>query len=76
MNRRESLRILTGAIGASMWGGGFAAAVGDLVGWADVTLLDGRMLPATALERRVVVVETWASWCPLCARQNTYFQEL
>ena len=76
MNRRESLGMLTGAIGASMWSAGFAAAVGGLVRWADVTLLDGRVLPATALEGRVVVVEIWASWCPFCARQNPHFQEL
>jgi thiol-disulfide isomerase/thioredoxin len=76
MNRRESLRILTGAIGASIWRAGFAAAARDLVRWTDVTLLDGRVLPATALEGRVVVVETWASWCPFCARQNPHFQEL
>ena len=76
MNRRESLRMLIGAVGASTGRAAFAAAVGDLVQWADVTLLDGRVLPATALEGRVVVVETWASWCPFCARQNPHFQEL
>ena len=76
MNRRESLRILAGTIGASAWGEGLAAAIGDPVAWTDVTLLDGRVLPATALKGRVVVVETWASWCPFCARQNPHFQEL
>jgi len=76
MNRRGSLRLLTGAIGVSMWRAGFAAAERDLVRWTDVTLLDGRVLPATALEGRVVVVEIWASWCPFCARQNPHFQEL
>jgi thiol-disulfide isomerase/thioredoxin len=76
MNRRESLRILAGAIGAPVCGDGHAAAIGGLVGWTDVTLLDGRLLPATGLKGRVVVVETWASWCPFCARQNPHFQEL
>ena len=79
MNRRESLRILAGAIGtmgAAIGREVRAAAIGDRVDWADVTLLDGRVLPAKALEGRPVVVETWASWCPFCARQNPHFQAL
>ena len=76
MNRRQSLQIVAAALGAAVCGDVFAAAIGDRVEWADVTLLDGRVLPATALRGRVVVVETWASWCPFCARQNPHFQEL
>lgn len=44
--------------------------------WRNVTLLDGRTLPASALAGRVVVVEFWASWCPFCARQNPVLQQL
>jgi thiol-disulfide isomerase/thioredoxin len=76
MNRRQSIRLVAGAIGATLAGTGLAAAIGDPVAWADVTLLDGRVLPASSLTGRVVVVETWASWCPFCARQNPHFQEL
>jgi thiol-disulfide isomerase/thioredoxin len=76
MNRRQSLHLVAGAIGAAVSGAGRAAAIGARVDWADVTLLDGRVLPATALKGRVVVVETWASWCPFCARQNPHFQAL
>jgi thiol-disulfide isomerase/thioredoxin len=76
MNRRESLGILAGAIGTAAWGTVFAAAVGDRVEWRDVTLLDGRTLPASALTGRVVVVEIWASWCPFCKRQNPLLQQL
>ena len=76
MNRRTYLRLLAGAIGAPVWSQGFAAAIGGTVEWTDIALLDGRVLPAVALKGRVVVVETWASWCPFCARQNPHFQEL
>ena len=76
MNRREVLGILAGAIGAATGGAVFAAALGDRVNWRDVTLLDGRTLPASALTGRVVVVEFWASWCPFCAKQNPQLQQL
>ena len=76
MNRRQSLRILAGTLGAAALGPALAAAVGDPVEWRDVTLLDGRTLPAAALKGRVVVVEIWASWCPFCAKQNPLLQQL
>jgi thiol-disulfide isomerase/thioredoxin len=53
-----------------------AAVPGDRVEWQDVKLLDGRILPATALAGQVVVVEIWASWCPFCGQQNPRLQEL
>lgn len=53
-----------------------AAGIGDRIKWRDVTLLDGRTLPAAALTGRVVVVEFWASWCPFCAQQNPLLQQL
>jgi thiol-disulfide isomerase/thioredoxin len=46
------------------------------VAWRDVTLLDGSVLPASALHGMPVVVEFWASWCPFCARQNPHLQAL
>jgi thiol-disulfide isomerase/thioredoxin len=76
MNRRECLGSLAAAIGAAACGAGYASAIGDPVAWTDITLLDGRVLPATTVAGRVVVVETWASWCPFCARQNPHFQAL
>jgi thiol-disulfide isomerase/thioredoxin len=76
VNRRDVLRLLTAASGAGMLGTARAAALGDRVDWRDVTLLDGRTLPASALTGRVVVVEFWASWCPFCARQNPLLQQL
>jgi len=76
MNRRESLHILAAALGGMTMRPALAAAIGDRVKWSDVVLLDGRTLPASALNERVVVVEIWASWCPFCAQQNPLLQEL
>jgi thiol-disulfide isomerase/thioredoxin len=59
------------AAGASTRAQGEARVV-----WRDITLLDGRTLPAKELARKVVVVEIWASWCPFCARQNPHLQKL
>ena len=76
MNRRESLQILAAAIGGATFTPALAAATGDRVKWRDVTLLDGRTFPASALTGQVVVVEIWASWCPFCAQQNPLLQQL
>ena len=46
------------------------------VRWSDITLVDGTLLKATELEGRTVVVEFWASWCPFCAKQNPYIEQL
>jgi len=76
MNRRESLQLLAAAFGGLTLAPALAATVGDRIKWSDVTLLDGRALPASALAGRVVVVEIWASWCPFCAMQNPLLQRL
>jgi thiol-disulfide isomerase/thioredoxin len=76
MNRRQSLRVLAAAVGSAMLGPAIAADIGNRVQWSDVTLLDGRSLPASSLTGRVVVVEIWASWCPFCAKQNPLLQQL
>jgi thiol-disulfide isomerase/thioredoxin len=46
------------------------------VRWSDVQLVDGRVLKASELTGRTVVVEFWASWCPFCAKQNPYIEKL
>lgn len=50
--------------------------VGDIVEFPDVTLTDGRVLPAAYFKGKPVVLSYWASWCPFCARQNPYVQKL
>jgi thiol-disulfide isomerase/thioredoxin len=41
-----------------------------------ITTLDGRVLPASYWRGKVVIIQRWASWCPFCARQNPYLNEL
>lgn len=53
-----------------------AVEVGDRVVLPSLTLLDGRTVPASALNGHTVIVEYWASWCPFCAQQNPPLQKL
>ena len=76
MNRRGSLQVVAAAIAGAVLDLAHAAAPGDRVSWKDVRLLDGRILPAAALDGHVVVVEIWASWCPFCGQQNPLLQQL
>jgi len=46
------------------------------VRWTDITLVDGRVLKAAELQRKTVVVQMWASWCPFCMKQNPHIQKL
>jgi thiol-disulfide isomerase/thioredoxin len=52
------------------------AAPTQTVRWTDLTLVDGRVMKASELAGKTVVVEFWASWCPFCARQNPHIQKL
>lgn len=52
------------------------AEVGGTVRWSDVRLHDGRVLRASEMTGRAVVVEFWATWCPFCRKQNPYLQAL
>jgi thiol-disulfide isomerase/thioredoxin len=52
------------------------AEVGDRVAWTDVRLHDGRVLKASELAGRTVVVQYWATWCPFCMKQNPHVQKL
>lgn len=46
------------------------------VRWSDIQLVDGRVLKASELAGKTVVVEFWASWCPFCAKQNPHIENL
>lgn len=74
-HRREFLIALAATV-VGLTASARAADVGKRIDWADVELLDGRVLPARELRGRVVVVEFWASWCPFCKRQNPLLQQL
>jgi len=53
-----------------------AQATDAPVRWTDIELVDGRTLRAADLQRRTVVVEVWATWCPFCMKQNPHIQKL
>lgn len=53
-----------------------ARAADAPVRWSDITLVDGRVLKAADLQKRTVVVQMWASWCPFCMKQNPHIQKL
>jgi thiol-disulfide isomerase/thioredoxin len=53
-----------------------ARAADAPVRWTDITLVDGRVLKAADLQKRTVVVQMWASWCPFCMKQNPHIQKL
>lgn len=53
-----------------------APVAGDTVTLPEITLLDGTRLPAGYYQGKPLIIEYWASWCPFCARQNPYFQQL
>jgi len=53
-----------------------AADSGRRIRWSDVVLHDGRVLRASELTGRTVVIEFWATWCPFCKKQNPYLQAL
>jgi thiol-disulfide isomerase/thioredoxin len=53
-----------------------AAPAPETVRWSDIPLVDGRVLKASDLAGKTVIVEFWASWCPFCAKQNPYIEKL
>jgi peroxiredoxin len=42
----------------------------------DTHLLDGKALPARALQGKAVLVVFWATWCPACQRELPELQKL
>ena len=48
----------------------------NAVRWSNIQLVDGRVLKASELAGKTVVVEFWASWCPFCAKQNPHIEKL
>ncbi len=56
--------------------GAGAQSADGLVKWTDITLVGGQTLRAADLQRRTVVVQMWATWCPFCTKQNPHIQKL
>lgn len=76
-NRNSYLRrlLLMGALPLLLTASAVRAADAP-VRWTDITLVDGRVLKAADLQKRTVVVQMWASWCPFCMKQNPHIQKL
>ncbi len=41
-----------------------------------ITLVDGSRMAASSLDDKVVVVMFWATWCPVCASEMPYLEQL
>lgn len=53
-----------------------APPIGAAVDLPSARLLDGREMPASHWQDKVIVIELWATWCPFCARQNPHLDKL
>lgn len=91
MNRRDALqRVAALALGAATTpaaaqrdpgapeaGGRIAPpAIGTRIELPGVRLLDGRELAPDHWRGKVLVVESWASWCPVCRQQHPHLDQL
>lgn len=52
------------------------AGIGQAVPPFDTQLLDGKILPAQALQGKAVLVVFWATWCPACQKELPELQAL
>ncbi len=59
---------LSGPVNDAARGEQAAPPVGARIALPPATLLDGRVLDASAWRGKVLVAVLWASWCPFCAR--------
>lgn len=71
-------RILSASIVLSLFFAAHSHAldVGDRLNIEDLSTIDGRLMTASRLKGKYLVVQVWATWCPYCHRQNTNLKEL
>ena len=50
--------------------------IGDTVRIPQITLIDDSRMPASQMQGKVVVVMFWATWCPVCATDLPYLEEV
>lgn len=84
--RRRQCLVAGAAIGSSLLAGpggrvsaatpAAAPAIGDLVRWPDIGLLDGRRVAAPRAGEQASVVVFFSTTCPFCARHNVHVQKL
>jgi peroxiredoxin len=51
-------------------------SVGDHLNVDKLVTVEGRLLAASELKGKYLVVQVWATWCPYCHRQNANLKEL
>jgi thiol-disulfide isomerase/thioredoxin len=51
-------------------------ATGVVLRLPDVTLFDGSLFSQQQADGHVTLIYWWASWCPFCAEQNPFMQQL
>lgn len=56
----------------SAWG----LSVGEHLNVDKLLTVEGRLLAASDLKGKYLVVQVWATWCPYCHRQNANLKEL
>jgi peroxiredoxin len=56
----------------SAWG----LSVGEHLNVDKLVTVEGRLLAASELKGKYLVVQVWATWCPYCHRQNANLKEL
>lgn len=75
MKRRAWLAAGAGALVSSpAWPG--PAAVGGVVDWPRLTLLDGSVWEAASWREQPALVVVWATYCPFCKRHNAHVDKL
>lgn len=79
MTRRLVATLAAALLAACGGAGGDAAAVAEVGRPApaySATTLDGREVSLGDLERKVVLLNVWATWCAPCRAEIPYLQEL
>ncbi|MDQ6680751.1 MAG: TlpA family protein disulfide reductase [Pseudomonadota bacterium] len=76
LTRRQCVVAGLGALVAAPAVAQQAAALGAVVEWPALQLIDGSMLEPAAWRDRAAVVVFWATWCPFCKRHNAHLDKL
>ena len=75
MKRRTVLTAAAGAVlSCAVWSE--PAAVGGVVDWPRLQLLDGSVWEAASWREQPAIVVVWATYCPFCKRHNAHLDKL
>jgi thiol-disulfide isomerase/thioredoxin len=75
MKRRDWMLAGLGAtLGGLAWSE--PAAIGSVVSWPTLQLLDGSTWQASSWQGQPAIVVFWATYCPFCKRHNAHLEKL